>query len=186
MADGDVEPLVQESAAEIVSGADSLIRSAFFLLPRADASCPPSLPSLPRDPGTGLAAELRAEFKGWAGSPSLWRRWVAKLRPRHQRLWRELGILGAILATTYRVRRDEALLLELAAFWSGPTNTFVFPWGEATVTLEDVAALAGLPHVGCLVRAALPYELERVVSALESVRAVLNRSPKKSPLTAPG
>jgi hypothetical protein len=61
----------------------------------------------------GLAVKLRAEFKGWAGSPRLWQRWVAKLRPWHQRLWRELRILGAILATTYRVRRDEALLLLL-------------------------------------------------------------------------
>jgi hypothetical protein len=72
MADGDEQPLVQESAAEIISDADSLIQSAFFLLPHADASRPPSLPSQPHDPGTGLAAELRAEFKGWAGSLGLW------------------------------------------------------------------------------------------------------------------
>ncbi|GJN36859.1 hypothetical protein PR202_gb25758 [Eleusine coracana subsp. coracana] len=180
MADGD-EPLVQESTAQIVSGGGRTVRSAFFLLPRADTSRPPSLPSQPRDPGPVLEAELRAEFKGWAGSPGLWRLWVAKLRPRHQRLWQDVGILDAILATTSRVRRHEAALLQLAAFWSAGTNTFIFPWGEATVTLQDVAVLAGLPLLGGPVRAALPYELEREVTALESVRIMLNRSSKKKP-----
>jgi hypothetical protein len=63
--------------------------------------------------------------------------------------------LGAILPTTYWAN---TLLLQLAAFWSGPTNTFIFPWGEATVMIGDVATLAGLPLVGCPMRMALPYK----------------------------
>jgi hypothetical protein len=79
------------------------------------------------------------------------------------------------------VWRDEGALLQLAAFWSAATGTFVFPWGEATVTLQDVAALAGLPIVGGLVRAPVPEEHEKEVGALEAVRVVLNQSKNKKP-----
>jgi len=106
---------------------------------------------------------------------------VGKLRPRHEALWRELGILGGVLASACRVRRrkHERALLQLAAFWSGATGTFVFPWGEATVTLEDVAALAGLPLLGGPLRAPVAGRLEKDVGAIEVVLAVLNRSKKK-------
>jgi hypothetical protein len=121
------------------------------------------------------------EFGGWAGVPRRWPEWVAKLRRRHEPLWRELGILDGILASTYRVRRrpHERALLQLASFWSGATGTFVFPWGEATLTLEDVAALAGLPLLGGAVRAPVSDSLEKDVAAIEAVRAVLHRSKKK-------
>jgi hypothetical protein len=109
-------------------------------------------------------------------APELWNAWVDKLRPRHEALWREAGILHAILATTLWVERDEGALLQLAAFWSGDTNTFVFPWGEATVTLEDVAVLGGLPLVGESVRKP-PYGRARGdADALEAVRSSLYRS----------
>ena len=104
-----------------------------------------------------------------------------KLRRRHEPLWRAAGILGGILASTRRVRRrhHERVLLQLAAFWFGATGTFVFPWGEATLTLEDVAALAGLPLLGGPVRAPVSDSLEKDVAAIEAVRAVLHRSKKK-------
>jgi hypothetical protein len=73
------------------------------------------------------------------------------------------------------VRRDEGLLLQLAPFWSADTSTFVFPWGEATVTLQDVAVLGGLPLLGHSV-GARSDELRRDVDALEAVRILLNRS----------
>ncbi|KAL6878248.1 hypothetical protein ACP4OV_012418 [Aristida adscensionis] len=187
MADGE-EPLVQESTVGVVSDADPSLcsfRLARMLLPRAHGGPRlPPLPSPPRDPGPVLGGRGLADFKAWAGSPKLWKQWVGKLRPRHESLWREVGILDAILASTYRVRRDEGALLQLAAFWSGDTSTFVFPWGEATITLEDVAALSGLPLVGCYVREGLPDELEKEVGALEAIRVVLNGSKNKKPAYA--
>ncbi|RLN17265.1 uncharacterized protein C2845_PM02G08860 [Panicum miliaceum] len=185
MEDGK-EPLVQESAAPVVSAADPsrrCVRLAHTLLPGAEPGArPPALPSPPRDPGPVLGhGGALAEFRGWPGCPKLWRRWVDKLRPRHEPLWRDLGILDAILAAAYRVRRDEGALLQLAAFWSGATSTFVFPWVEATVTLQDVAALAGLPLVGGPVRAPVSVELEKEVGALEAVRVVLNQSKYRKP-----
>lgn len=92
---------------------------------------------------------------------TLWGDWVAKLRPLYEPQWRELGILEGILASTYRVRRgSEAALIQLVPFWSPDTNTFAFPWGEATVTLEDMATLAGLPLAGVSVREPLYDRLE--------------------------
>ncbi|CAN6292875.1 unnamed protein product [Urochloa humidicola] len=187
MADGE-EPLVLESTVPVVSAADPSRRSvrlAYTLLPGAEHGARlPALPSPPRDPGPlpargGGGALLK--FRGWPGCSKLWRRWVSKLRRRHEALWRDLGILDAILATTYRVRRDEGALLQLAAFWSAATSTFVFPWGEATVTLQDVAALAGLPLAGGPVRAPVSGELEKEVGALEAIRMVLYQSKSKKP-----
>nr|CAB3499107.1 unnamed protein product [Digitaria exilis] len=185
MPDGE-EVLVQESTAPVISPADPSRRSvrlAYTLLPGVEHGFRlPALPSPPRDPGPALArGAALAEFRGWASCSKLWRRWVDKLRPRHEVQWQELGFLDAILTTTYKVGRDESALLQLAAFWSPDTNTFAFPWGEATVTLQDVAALAGLPLVGAPVRAPVSYELEKDVGALEAVRVVLNQSKNRKP-----
>ena len=64
---------------------------------------------------------------------------MAKLRPKHEAVWRELGILDGLVASTCRFIRHETLLVEITKFLSPETNTFVFPWGEATVTLQDIA-----------------------------------------------
>ncbi|VAH06912.1 unnamed protein product [Triticum turgidum subsp. durum] len=134
---GGEQLLVQESAVPVISsGADTstpTVRLAHFLHPRAGAGQRPPLPPPPRNAGPILTDGLQVEFKGWAEAPNLWTRWVAKLRPRCEPLWRKIGIQDAILATTCRVRRDERAMLQLAAIWSAETNTFVFPWGEATL-----------------------------------------------------
>nr|CAB3499105.1 unnamed protein product [Digitaria exilis] len=180
----DEQPLVEESTVPIASEGDPsrpCVRPALFLRPRTGDGGP--LPPPPGEPASGpvRVRGIQAEFRGWACVPRRWREWVEKLRPRHEPLWRELGILGAVLASTCRVRRSkhERALLQLAAFWSGSTGTFVFPWGEATVTLEDVAALTGLPLLGGPVRAPMSDELEKEVAAIEGVRNVMNRSKKK-------
>jgi hypothetical protein len=151
--------LVEQSTVPIVSDAADAtskpyVLRAHFLRPRAgDGAAPPAPPG---DPGSvpALPGGIEAKFRGWAGVPRRWPKWVDKLRRRHEPLWREVGILDGILASTYQVRRrdHEHALLQLAPFWSVPTGTFVFPWGEATLTLEDMDALAGLPLFGVSVR----------------------------------
>nr|ABA96975.1 expressed protein [Oryza sativa Japonica Group] len=176
-------PLVEESTAAIISraGAAAVARSACFLLPRAGATAA-ALPGCAPCAGPVLGDGHRVEFCGWPCSSALWRRWVERLRPRHEPLWREVGILDAVLATAAAcpVRRDGWLVLQLAAFWCGATSSFAFPWGEATVTLEDAAVLGGLPLLGAPVTARLPGTLAGDDAALEAVRAALHRSKCKN------
>ncbi|KAF7005312.1 hypothetical protein CFC21_020438 [Triticum aestivum] len=176
------ELLVQESTATNISGVDRshpTARPAYFLLPCADATRLLVLPSPRRSGGPFLHGEIRVEWRGWPSSSKLSRRWVTKLRPLHE--GKRVGIFDAILSTTWRIRRDEDLLLQLAAFWSRETSTFVLQWGEATVTLEDVAVLGGLPLLGKPVCAVLPDALRGDVHALEGIRSALNRSKSKKP-----
>ncbi|RLM70044.1 uncharacterized protein C2845_PM17G05990 [Panicum miliaceum] len=90
---------------------------------------------------------------GWACVPRRWREWVGKPRPWHEALWRELGILGTVLAVSGAATQARACVALVDTFWSDATGTFVFPWGEATVTLEDVVTLMGLPLLGSPLRA---------------------------------
>ncbi|EEE60173.1 hypothetical protein OsJ_13103 [Oryza sativa Japonica Group] len=73
-------------------------------------------------------------------------------------------------------KRDAALVLHLASFWSPATSSFAFPWGEATVSLLDVALLGGLPANGGPVLAPLPSHWRADEAALNAVRLGFNRS----------
>jgi hypothetical protein len=72
-------------------------------------------------------------------------------------------------------------MLQLVPFWSSQTNTFVVSRGEATVTLEDVAALAGPPILGFAVREPLSHKLEMADErALAAVRSILLMDQRES------
>ncbi|XP_017253352.2 protein MAIN-LIKE 2-like [Daucus carota subsp. sativus] len=89
-------------------------------------------------------------LKGSKTSPKArWNLWVNSLEPRYGEIWRRSGIYQAIKASTYSVPRDKMLLLGFAEFWCCDTNTFVFPWGEVTITLEDILHLGSLSVIGC-------------------------------------
>uniref|UniRef100_A0ACD5ZWW8 Uncharacterized protein n=2 Tax=Avena sativa TaxID=4498 RepID=A0ACD5ZWW8_AVESA len=185
MVGGEQEQLlVQESAVPLAGGADPsrpAVQLSHFLHPRAGGAHRPALPSPPRNAGPILGDGLQVEFKGWGESPILWRLWVHKLRPQYEPHWRRVGILDAVLATTFRVLRDDGAMLNLAAIWSAETNTFLFPWGEATVTLEDVAVLGGLPLLGRCVRAPLEGAPRGDVDALQAVHSALYRGKSQKP-----
>jgi hypothetical protein len=73
------------------------------------------------------------------------------------------------------------LLLDIAKFWSPRTSTFIFPWGEAVVTLEDLAVHGGLAVLGSFVRDKTLPEIYEDVTHLERVRWILNDSKSKKP-----
>ena len=52
------------------------------------------------------------------------------------------------LSNIARMTIDHALITALVERWRSKTNTFHLPCGEATVTLEDVAYIYGLPIDG--------------------------------------
>ncbi|KAF3781840.1 Serine/threonine-phosphatase 7 long form-like protein [Nymphaea thermarum] len=75
--------------------------------------------------------------------------WFHRLEPQFGEGWRKVGIYGALKASLGEIKRQKDVLLALIELWSWETNTFVFPWGEMTVTLEDLAIM-GLPLFGKL------------------------------------
>ncbi|AAG29638.1 hypothetical protein [Arabidopsis thaliana] len=66
------------------------------------------------------------------------KRWARKMSALHEPIWRKAGIFEAVNASTYKIHKNTDLVLGVAEKWSPDTKTFVFSWGEATITLEDV------------------------------------------------
>ncbi|KAJ6950465.1 hypothetical protein NC651_004204 [Populus alba x Populus x berolinensis] len=50
-----------------------------------------------------------------------------------------------MISSRYELRCHEHVIFGLLEYWCPETNTLVFPWGEATITLEDIVSLVGLP-----------------------------------------
>lgn len=91
---------------------------------------------------------LAVHFNGWLYQSSKWIGWLDTLHPKYESLWKKVGIFEAIMSTKYKIRKDQDLAFGVAEKWCSKTNTFLFPWGEATITLEDVMVLGGYPVVG--------------------------------------
>ena len=53
------------------------------------------------------------------------------------------------MGSTYKIDKYPDLVLELGKKWCPETNTFVFIWGEATLTLEDTMLCGGYSVLGC-------------------------------------
>ncbi|KAL5717711.1 hypothetical protein ACHQM5_010683 [Ranunculus cassubicifolius] len=123
------------------------LRLARFLKPSIDCS-----DEVPPSPKTKLFhhknCSFTVQFKGWKSQPRKWKQWVDQLKPRHEDLWKKISIYDSILISTYEFPKDEALVLGLAESWCPDTNTFVFPWGEATMTLEDMVVIGGFSVLG--------------------------------------
>ncbi|CAL4893915.1 unnamed protein product [Urochloa decumbens] len=183
--DSDVIVLVHQLPVDM-DGPDEG-RLAHLLPPLHRAPPPPPPPPFrpPPSPQAVSSAEHRLSFRGWFGAPRHWELWVAKLRPLHAPLWRRLGIHDAVLSSTYRIKPDASTVLHLASFWSPATSSFAFPWGEATLSLHDVAHIAGLPATGSPVPAPLRPEWRPDEAGLNGVRLGFNRSAcKKAHLSA--
>ncbi|KAF8410706.1 hypothetical protein HHK36_003240 [Tetracentron sinense] len=87
-------------------------------------------------------------FRGWRHPMKKWKQWVDLLLPLYKPLWEQIGIYESIMSSTSEIRRDSSLFFGLAELWCPETNTFIFPWGEATMTLEDMLILGGFSVLG--------------------------------------
>ncbi|KAK1379065.1 putative C globular stage [Heracleum sosnowskyi] len=144
----DADSLVEEKEELMVPpcGGNPVYRKAHFLkpiLPQDHLHLPPSPTALLASKPTFRKLE-NCTLQSFKGCPSeKWSFWVQSLKPKYQEIWKKAGIYEAILASTYSVPKHKKLIICLAERWCVDTNTFVFPWGEVTITLEDVI------HLGC-------------------------------------
>ncbi|CAN1841057.1 hypothetical protein LINPERHAP1_LOCUS36328 [Linum perenne] len=75
----------------------------------------------------------------WKSVSVKWKLWAEKMAKIHKPEWEKAGIFDAVMNSVYQIERDDELVFGLAEKWCCKTNSFVFPWGEATLTLEDMA-----------------------------------------------
>ncbi|XP_074310517.1 uncharacterized protein LOC141646545 [Silene latifolia] len=87
-------------------------------------------------------------FRGTPSPLQCWESWVERLESKHEPAWRKAGIFDAIKGSTYQIEKQIDLLLCLAEKWCPESNTFVFPWGEVSITVEDVMVLGGFSPLG--------------------------------------
>ncbi|KAG2304954.1 hypothetical protein Bca52824_033605 [Brassica carinata] len=113
------------------------------------------------------ALSLSVSFNGWRAATSAFKSWAIKMSSLHRPTWRKAGIFDAVMASTKDFHKDTDLLVGIAERWCPDTNTFLFPWGEATVTLEDVMLLLGFSVLGSPYFAALDSSGEEIKAKLE-------------------
>ncbi|CAI9760434.1 unnamed protein product [Fraxinus pennsylvanica] len=128
------------------TGGLQTLRKAHFLKPSVSSidGPPMKLPFLTPKPKW----PLEVNFNGWRDPINKWDKWVDKMESRYDSVWKKVGIYEAIMASMYKIYVDRDLIFGLAERWCSETNTFIFPWGEATVTLEDMLILGGFSVLG--------------------------------------
>ncbi|PRQ31710.1 putative aminotransferase-like, plant mobile domain-containing protein [Rosa chinensis] len=127
------------------TGGDPFHKIAHFLKPIVPSSIfkfpNESFSSLPSHFGP-RECPLEVEFPGWRIQlQEDWTAWVDRLASLHQSTWKKAGIYEAIFNSTYQIRRNTELIYGLAEKWCSETNSFIFAWGEATITLEDLIVM---------------------------------------------
>ncbi|XP_045831471.1 protein MAIN-LIKE 2-like [Trifolium pratense] len=123
----------------------------------------------------------KIHFKGWNNPQTKWGDWVEKLTAEQAYTWNKTGICDALLSSLHHfpVPRNPSLILALVQHWSPKTNTFVFPWGEATITLEDVMILGGFSVLGESVKLPLSSDLLSIEAKLIEIRRRMLKSKSK-------
>ncbi|CDY22846.1 BnaA06g02310D [Brassica napus] len=100
--------------------------------------------------------------------------WMRKMEALHEPTWRKAGIFEAIKASTFKISKNPSLIQALVEKWCPETKSFVFPWGEATITLEDVMVLLGFSVLGSSVCASVESsEMRGAVKKLEKARTMI-------------
>nr|GMD58010.1 tryptophan synthase beta chain 1 [Ipomoea batatas] len=117
------------------------------------------------------------DIRGWKRPQRKWNEWVNRLAKSHAALWTQAGICDAIMSSLHHVPVNQEIVVGLVEFWCPETNTFVFSWGEATITLEDVMILGGFSVIG----EPISDERSKMVGEMERERtAVIRPSDKKA------
>ncbi|KAM1041370.1 hypothetical protein ACFX13_031295 [Malus domestica] len=99
----------------------------------------------------------------------------------HQSTWKKAGVYEAIFSSTYQIKRQTDSFFRFAERWCSETNTFIFPWGEATITLEDIMVLGGFSVFGDSVLSPLvTTELKEIKDKLLHREEIIRSRAKKA------
>ncbi|KAL1220892.1 Protein MAIN-LIKE 1 [Cardamine amara subsp. amara] len=140
-----------------------------------DGSEAPQNPSVP-DLKT---LSFNVSFSGWRIANIKFKSWARKMAALHEPIWRKAGIFEAVMASTYIIPRNTDLVLGIVEKWSPETKTFVFPWGETTITLEDVMMLLGFSVLGSPVFVTLDSSGEEIMAKLKKEWLILRTNKSK-------
>ncbi|XP_050217144.1 protein MAIN-LIKE 2-like [Mercurialis annua] len=186
----EVEIIVEKNEQIIVSSTNSnpISRTAYFLNP-THASTQPPIPKTPSSLSCAIEFEtcpLKVSYNGWKYPTEKWKSWVHRMEAIHRSVWKRAGIYDAVMSSVCCIKRDDGLMMGLAQKWCPETNTFVFPWAEATITLEDVMILGGFfvlgsPIFPCSLES---NELEEIEKKLNEARNELGRGSSHKASTA--
>ncbi|KAF5187945.1 Aminotransferase-like mobile domain containing protein, partial [Thalictrum thalictroides] len=152
-------------------GGKPTVRLARFLKPSGT-----SMDQIPQPPLIKTMASkfkkcpFQVHFIGWKSlQPKNWKQY-------NEAIWKESGIYDSIMASTYEFRKDEDLIIGLAECWCSATNTFMFKWGEASMTLEDMLIIGGFSILGKPITTSLTTELLEIEEKLIQVLRDLCRT----------
>ncbi|ESQ30393.1 hypothetical protein EUTSA_v10011263mg [Eutrema salsugineum] len=163
--------LVEEREEVMVSEKGHSLRKTQFLKPFTTSIDGSGVAELPRQRlSVSSSRESLWSFSGFWFADRHFVSWFRKMEPLHGPIWEKAGIFEAIKASTYNISKNESLILSVAEKWCPETKSFVFPWGEATITLEDVMVLLRFSVLGSPVFAPLESsEMRDSVEKLEKV-----------------
>ncbi|PWA82890.1 hypothetical protein CTI12_AA172680 [Artemisia annua] len=125
-------------------------RMNHFFQPTLSVSAqPPARPAKPTSSISSIHTDLKkVKFIGWVSQHQNWEDWVKTMKAGHSPGWKRAGIHDAIMNSTLKIPQNKNLIFWFAEKWSPKTNTFILPWGEITITLEDMMVLGGLSVLG--------------------------------------
>ncbi|KAJ4848369.1 hypothetical protein Tsubulata_020435 [Turnera subulata] len=175
----------KEIMVSLLGDSKPTLRIAHFLSPTVDSmdGPPPKPPTLPCSSTlSSVSQNLKVDFSCWRKHERKWPLWVNNLETKYKSVWKSAGIYEAIMSSKCNIQRDDDLVLGITEKWCTETNTFIFPWGEATITLEDVIILGGFSVSGSPVFScsAESGELKEIQDKLHEARREVGRGPSRN------
>ncbi|KAD2132542.1 hypothetical protein E3N88_41788 [Mikania micrantha] len=134
----------------VVSPNTHMLQIARFLRPTLSMQATPSdRPFRPTSTISSFSTHLlKVKFRGWVDPQLNWQVWVDNMKLIYSPVWKRVKIHDAILNSLLKIPQRKSLILWFAEKWSPKTNTFIFPWGEISITLEDMMVLGGFSVLG--------------------------------------
>ncbi|KAM7269668.1 hypothetical protein ACFE04_025165 [Oxalis oulophora] len=170
----------QELMVDETTPTTHILRTGHFLTTISIDMTPP--PTFLRPPFS--KCPLKLTFNGWCNPQQQWSTWIDNLEPKYKPTWKQAGIYNAIMGSKYQIEKHPDFILKLVERWSPKTNTFVFSWGEATITLQDMIVF-GYSALGFPVFA--PFEANEemigVEEELEKARMEVRKSVSSKKVT---